>query len=172
MKYEEYIDLLISKLERNFTIERDIVIFDNKIDLTAKFSNTSVRTFITKNDIIDRYDNYEHIYVKRYDNVTEKDVVTFGQFLKRISDEYIKPDKDHMSTFITGVLIGNHIDQNAIKIIEKFNYRKAFCFYLKGWCDVRLVYAGLDDNKLITNKDGKKVKKLYEFGNDFGQREH
>jgi hypothetical protein len=77
-----------------------------------------------------------------------------------------------MSTFITGVLIGNHIDQNAIKIIEKFNYRKAFCFYLKGWCDVRLVYAGLDDNKLITNKDGKKVKKLYEFENVLGQREH
>jgi len=68
-----------------------------------------------------------------------------------------------MSTYITGVLIGNHIDENAIKAVEKYNCKKAFCFYLKGWCDVRLVYVGLNDNEIITNKDGKKVKKIYEF---------
>ncbi|HOS69853.1 MAG TPA: hypothetical protein PLG67_13050 [Bacillota bacterium] len=162
MKYEEYIKLLISKLEKNFTIERDIVIFDNKIDIFAKFSNISVRTFITQHDIIDQYNNHEHIYIKGYDNVTEEDIVSFGQFLKRISDECISPDKDHMSTYITGVLIGNHIDENAIRAVKKYNYRKAFCFYLKGWCDVRLIYVGLDNNMIITNRDGKKVKKVYE----------
>jgi len=162
MKYEEYIKLLISKLEKNFTIERDIVIFDNKIDIFAKFSNISVRTFITQHDIIDQYNNHEHIYIRGYDNVTEEDIVSFGQFLKRISDECISPDKDHMSTYITGVLIGNHIDENAIRAVKKYNYRKAFCFYLKGWCDVRLIYVGLDNNMIITNRDGKKVKKVYE----------
>lgn len=163
MKYEEYMNTLISKLEKNFIIEKDIVIFENKIDMLAKFSNTSVRTFITKNDIIDKYENHEHIYVKRYDNVTEEDIVSFGQFLKRITDDCIMPDKDHMSTYITGVLIGNYINEDAIRAVEKYNYRKAFCFYLKGWCDVRLVYVGLNNNDIITNKDGKKVKKLYEI---------
>ena len=162
MKYDEYIKLLTSKLEKNFTIERDIVIFDNKIDIFAKFSNISVRTFITQHDIIDQYNNHEHIYIRGYDNVTEEDIVSFGQFLKRISDECISPDKDHMSTYITGVLIGNHIDENAIRAVKKYNYRKAFCFYLKGWCDVRLIYVGLDNNMIITNRDGKKVKKVYE----------
>ena len=163
MKYDEYIKLLTSKLEKNFAIERDIVIFDNKIDILAKFSNISVRTFITQHDIIDQYNNHEHIYIKRYDDVNETDIISFGHFLKRISDECIKPDKDHMSTYITGVLIGNHINENAVKAVEKYNYKKAFCFYLKGWCDVRLVCVGLNDNEIITNKDGKKVKKIYEF---------
>ena len=163
MKYDEYIKLLTSKLEKNFAIERDIVIFDNKIDILAKFSNISVMTFITQHDIIDQYNNHEHIYIKRCDDVNAKDIISFGQFLKRISDECIKPDKDHMSTYVTGVLIGNHIDENAIEIVKKYNCKKAFCFYLKGWCDVRLIYAGLDNSEIITNKDGKKVKKLYEF---------
>jgi len=163
MKYDEYIKLLTSKLEKNFAIERDIVIFDNKIDILAKFSNISVRTFITQHDIIDQYNNHEHIYIKRCDDVNEKDIISFGQFLKRISDECIKPDKDHMSTYVTGVLNGNHIDENAIEIVKKYNCKKAFCFYLKGWCDVRLIYVGLDNSEIITNKDGKKVKKLYEF---------
>ena len=163
MKYDEYIKLLTSKLEKNFAIERDIVIFDNKIDILAKFSNISVRTFITQHDIIDQYNNHEHIYIKRCDDVNAKDIISFGQFLKRISDECIKPDKDHMSTYVTGVLIGNHIDENAIEIVKKHNCKKAFCFYLKGWCDVRLIYVGLDNSEIITNKDGKKVKKLYEF---------
>lgn len=163
MRYEEYMDTLISRLEKNFIIERDIMIFDNKINLIAKFSDICGRTFITKNDIIDKYENHENIYLKRYDIVTEGDIVSFGRFLKRIADDNIKPDKDHMSTYITGVLVGNDINEDAIKAVKEYNYRKAFCFYLKGWCDVRLIYVGLNNNDIITNKDGKKVKKLYEI---------
>lgn len=163
MKYEEYINALTLKLERNFIIERDIVLFGNRIEMLAKYSNICGRTFITKNDIIDKYENHEHIYLKKLDNVTEEDIEFFGQFLKKITDDCIIPDRDHMSTYITGVLIGNTINEDAIKAVEKYIYRKAFNFYLKGWCDVRLVCVGLDDNEIATNNDGKKVKKVYEL---------
>ena len=49
--------------------------------------------------------------------------------------------------------------------------RKSILLLSESWW-MWAVYAGLDDNKLITNKDGKKVKKLYEFENVLGQREH
>lgn len=163
MNYEAYIEMLKLKFEKHFHIETDIVVFENKIDMFAKFSDISGRTFITQNDIIDKCENHEYCYIKRYDNVTEEEVSAYGQFLKRIVDECIKPGKDHMSTYVTGVIIGNSINDNAKRALKKYRYSKAFFLYLKGWCDIRLIYVGLDNSEIITNKDGKKVKKVYQF---------
>lgn len=163
MKYEGYIELLKSRFERHFSINTDVEVFNNKIDMLAKFSNISGRTFITKNDIIDRYENYEYCYIKKYDNITEEEAATYGQFLKKIVDECIKPGKDHMSTYVTGVIIGDNINDNAKKMVEKYCYSRAYSFYLKGWCDVRLICVGLENNEIITNKVGRKVVKAYQF---------
>lgn len=163
MLYDKYIELLRSKFERHFEIEQDVEIFDNEIDMLARFSDISGRTFITKNDIIDRCENHEYCFIKKYDIVTEKEVSDFGQFLKKIADEHITPGNDHMSTYVTGVIISSNIESDAKKIIEKYNYSKVFSFYLKGWCDVRFLCVDLDNNEVITNKKGKKVKKVYQY---------
>lgn len=161
MKYDAYIEMIKSKLERHFQIETDLVILENTIDMFAKFSDVSGRTFITKNDIIDRCENYEYCYFKKYDTVTKEEVTAYGQFLKKIVDERIKPDKDHMSTYVTGVIICNSISDNVKEAVERYSYSRAYSFYLKGWCDVRLILVGLDNNEIVTNKAGKKVKKVY-----------
>ena len=163
MEYEGYIEFLKSRLERHFNIETDVEVFENKIDMLAKFSEISGRTFITKNDIIDRYENHEYCYIKKYGSVTEEEVASYGQFLKKIVDECIKPGKDHMSTYVTGVIIGNSINDNVLQMVKQYSYSRAYSFYLKGWCDVRLICIDLDNNEITTNKTGKKVKKVYQF---------
>ena len=163
MTHDEYMENLERKFERHFKIEKDLVLLGERIDIHAKYSNISGRTFITQNDIIDRYENFEYCYIKKVDNVTEEEVAAFGQFLKKVVDEYIVPGKDHMSTYVTGVIVGNSIDDNVKKVVQRYSYSKAYSFYLKGWCDVRLICIGLDSNAIITNKAGKNVKKVYQF---------
>lgn len=162
MEYEKYIAILKSKFERHFNIDTDIIVFGIKIDMFARFADVRARTFITKNDVIDKYENYEYCYIKKYDNITEEEVCAYGQFLKKVADERIEPGKDHMSTNVTGVMIGNNISSNAKKHIEKYRYSKVYSFYLKGWCDVRLICIDLDNNEVVTNKAGKKVKMVYQ----------
>lgn len=162
MKYNEYIDAIKSRFEKHFHIDTDILILDNKIDLYARFFGVTGRTFITKNDVIDRYENFEYCYIKRCDDITQEDILGYVQFLKRVVNECIKPGKDHMSTYVTGVIIGNIINDDAKAIVKKHSYSKAYSFYLKGWCDVRLICVGLSDNEVITNKAGRKVKNIYE----------
>jgi len=163
MKYEAYVDMLKSKFERHFHIEKDIEVLGNKIDMLAKYVNISGRTFITKNDVIDRCENFEYCYIKRYDTINEEEAAAYGQFLKRTADELIEPGRDHMSTYVTGVIIGNNINDNVKKTVEKYSYSKAFSFYLKGWCDVRLICIDLGNNEVVTNKAGRKVKKVYQL---------
>jgi hypothetical protein len=163
MTQEEYIENLQSKFERHFNIEKNIEIFGEAIDFHAKFCNVSGRTFITKQDVIDRCENYEYCYVKKHDAITEVEIDAFGWFLNKIVDECIDPGKDHMSTYVTGVIIGNSINENAKKAVNKYSYNKTYSFYLRGWCDVRLICIGLNNNELVTNKAGKRVQKVYQI---------
>lgn len=163
MKSESYMELLKSKFERHFNIHTDVEVLDHRIDMLAKYSDISGRTFITKNDIIDRYENHEFCYIKKFDHISGEEAASFGQFLRKVVDECVKPGRDHMSTYVTGVMICNSMDQSVKALVEKYCYSKVYSFYLKGWCDVRLVCVGLDSIEVITNKAGKKVKKVYQL---------
>jgi hypothetical protein len=159
----EYMENLQKKLERHFQIENAVCLFGESIDICAKFCNISGRTFITKHDVIDKCENYEYCYIKKMDDVTETEVLAFCGFLRRVVNECIKPGADHMSTYVTGVIVANHINNDARKIAERFSCSKAYRFYLNGWCDVRLICIDMSSNEVITNKAGKKVKKVYQL---------
>lgn len=163
MTQDEYMEKLQGKYEKYFSIEKDIMLYGETIDIHAKYCSIIGRTFITKEDVIDRCESYEYCYVKKFDRVTEAEADSFGQFLKKIAIECIKPGKDHMSTYITGVMVTGSINGNAKKAIRKYRCSKTYCFYLKGWCDVRLICVSLDSNEIITNKAGKRVQKVYEI---------
>ncbi|HYE83403.1 MAG TPA: hypothetical protein VEG39_14700 [Clostridia bacterium] len=163
MKYESYMNMLKSKFERHFHIKTDVEILENKIDMLAKYVNISGRTFLTQNDVIDRCENFEYCYIKKYDTISEEEAAAYGQYLKRIADELIEPGRDHMSTYVTGVIISSNINDSVKKIVERYSYSKVYSFYLKGWCDVRLICIDLDNNEVVTNKAGKKVKKVYQL---------
>lgn len=163
MNHEGYLELLKSRFERHFKIDTGIELLGTKIDMAASFSDVSGRTFITKNDIIDRYENHEYCYIKKYHDLSEEDINEFTLFLKKVVEERIKPGKDHMSTYVTGVVIADSVAGNIRKMVEKHSYSRAYSFYLRGWCDVRLVLVGLADNQVITNKAGKRLTKVYQF---------
>lgn len=162
-KYQLYIDKIREKFEKHFRIETGVGILGEKIDMYARFSNISGRTFITQHDVIDKCENYEICYIKGYEMLTSGDVEKFGEFLKNAVNKFINPGADHMSTYVTGVMVADSISDDVRKAVEKFKYSKAFMFYLRGWCDVRLVCVDLSEGNVITNIAGKKVKKVYQL---------
>jgi hypothetical protein len=161
MTQDEYIKNLNMKFERHFDIKKDITLFGEAVNIYAKHFNISGRTFITKNDIIDRCENNEHCFVKSFDTVTEKEIEDFGQFLKTVAEKLVNPGKDHMSTYITGVIVANNVADNVRETVKNYKYNKAFKFYLHGWCDVRYICVDLGKGEVITNKAGKMVNKVY-----------
>lgn len=161
MDRHEYMETLELKYARHFDIEKNIGLFGETVDIYAKHYNVNVRTFITKNDIIDRYVNNEYCFVKGFENITSSEIAAFGEFLKTAAGNLVKPDKEHMSTYITGVLVAESIEESAAKAIKAYRYSKAYKFYLHGWCDVRFIGVDLGKGMTITNKAGKMVNKVY-----------
>jgi len=162
MTPDEYMENLQKKFERHFNIEKDLVILGERIDVCAKFGDISGRTFITQNDVIDSLENYEYCYIKRFDNVTKEEVALYSRFLIKTVNEFVKPGINHMSTYVTGVIIGSSINEDAKNAARQYSFSRVYSFYLRGWCDVRLICIGAKNNEIITNKAGKRVQKVYQ----------
>ncbi len=163
MTHQEYLSSLADKYQRHFQTQSDMTILGQKIDLSAIYSCVSGRTFITQNDVIDRCENHEHCYVKSYDAITPREVEAFTEFLIKAVSEFVSPKVDHMCTYMTGVIVGSSMTPEAAEMIKRFSYSKVYMFYLKGWCDIRLVGVHLQERTVITNKAGGKVKKVYQI---------
>ena len=66
-------------------------------------------------------------------------------------------NSEHMTTFLSLVIVAESADTNAKELVRKTKYRKNFSFSLKGWTDLRLALIDLSDSSITTNPQGKEL---------------
>ena len=74
----------------------------------------------------------------------------------------IKPDKEHMSSFVTLVILADTIDPEAKAIIKKTRFRKNFRLALHGWMEYHIAAMEISTNSFLSNPAGKEAKKTLE----------
>lgn len=157
-----YMENLIAKYYKNFNIRKDIDLCNKKISLFAEYKGVGARTFITQKDVIDKYEFNEYCIVNAYNEVNMEDVVEYAEYLKALINDLVKPHREHKSSTITGVIVCNtSIDKSTEKFIKKFKFIKPYKLYFHGWSDIRLLFVDLNNNLVISNKQGNSVKKIY-----------
>ncbi|MFA6940783.1 MAG: hypothetical protein WCQ54_07335 [Clostridiaceae bacterium] len=163
MNTNDYLLLLEKMYSKHFTIEKDVKVLDYPINIYARYSDVGGRTFVTQNDIIDKFEVNEFCFIKSFDELNLNDINDFIIFLKSTTEKIVNPNRDHKSTTITGIVVSeNSASDEIIKTISKFKFTKAYLFYLHGWSDIRLILIDLQNSSIITNKEGAKVKKVYQ----------
>jgi hypothetical protein len=162
MERELYIDGIVNKLQASFNIEKPAVENGYEFNMIARHQNTSGRIFITKSDIIDKYETFETCYLKSFDSLTLEDVTSYFCFLAEKADN-INPQKDHFFTDITGIIVCETLPDNIEAHIKRMRFERTFRMLWRGFSTVRLVCVELSTGKVYTNKDAREIKKVYEF---------
>jgi len=158
----EYLQLIQKKYKKHFLVYNDFQLFNMNFDLYAKYSEVAGRTFITGTDVIDKYEVHEHCFVKTFNKIDINEAESFSQFLKNLTIDFVKPNKEHKSTKITGVLVSDEpISKEVVKFIESFKHTKYYKLLLYGYSDVRLLAVDLSNKKVFSNRVGKEVKKVF-----------
>lgn len=162
MNTKDYLILLEKMYSSYFKIEKNVEILDMPIDIYARYSDVGGRTFMTQKDIIDKFEVNEFCFVKSFNEIDEISLNNFINFLKLTTEKLVNHNRDHKCTTITGIMVTEKSAGKDInKFITKYKYTKPYLFYLHGWSDIRLIMINLQDNNIITNKEGVKVKKVY-----------
>jgi hypothetical protein len=162
----EYLDIIEKKLKNSFNIKRNHFLNNIQFDMYAEYHLRNEKYVLVKKAIVYAFENNEYIFIKYCEELNKDYLQEVINILTDSLESIVKPDKDHMSTTITLVIVTENIitnkDKDVItKIISKFKYNKGFAFGFKGWADIRLVLVSLNEDFMATNKKGKEVIELY-----------
>ena len=74
----------------------------------------------------------------------------------------IQPSKEHMSSFVTLVVLADTIDPDAKALIKKTKMRKNFRLALHGWMEYHIAAMEISTHSFLSNPAGKEARKLLE----------
>jgi len=162
MEYQNYLQLIESRLQQYFDTERDHEYQQSEFDLYAQSKIRSERYFASKKIKIYAMENHEHVFVKKTAILTEKELNYYWNILLKATEEKVNPHDEHMSTIITGVIVTEmDPEKNIIQQVEKKKYNKSFAFGFKGWVYIRLLVVNIATGSVYFNKRGKEVQEVY-----------
>lgn len=163
MDREKYVEYLCSTFQKNFSIEKNKKVMGQKFLCFGKWSMEYGRTLLTKDRIVDKYRCDEYCFIDSVSELTEEKLSTFKEYLKQGTVDLVEANKEHKSTYITGILVVDRIENEKIKkSIRKFTYSKYYKFSFNGWSEVRLAVVEIGDKQIYNNKAcNELVKNLY-----------
>ncbi|WP_326907676.1 hypothetical protein [Sedimentibacter sp. MB31-C6] len=162
MILSEYLKNLKQKLQSNFDLTENYVINEMKYDLFAEYHVRSERYVMIKKAVAYAIEVNEFCFIKYYEKLDKNKIENFIDSLIKSINLVVKPNNEHMSSMITGVIVVDEMPKSEITdIIKKFKYHKGFAFGFKGWVDVRVILVSLNEGFVITNKKGKEVSEVY-----------
>ncbi len=160
MEAKQYLEEISERLRRNFQLSRDVTENDMFYDLKGIYHDVSGRIFITPQDIIDKTETFEYIYVKTFDRIGEEEVTGYFDRMCRIAAN-LEPPKDHFRSDVTGVMVCRQLPWELERQVWNLKYIRNFQMLWRGWAEARLVLAELSTGQVFTNKPARDVKKVY-----------
>ncbi len=158
---EDYLSKIRARFANNFEISDDTAIGDLRLALTAKYGFVSGRTFITPNDIIDKFELNETCFFCCCDTLTLQQLLYLYEKLKEQAEVFRPGTVDHMSTTLTGVFICDRVSAEAAAWLKKHAYRKYYAFAMHGWCDIRFIAVSVEDGQVLTCRRAKPLRKIF-----------
>ncbi|HHY93336.1 MAG TPA: hypothetical protein GX511_08345 [Firmicutes bacterium] len=159
---QEYLNTLAQRLSRYFDVSWNQEIEGQRFDLVARFKVRNEKYFFVKSLTLFAYENQEIVLVGGDRRIDKAEAEGFAQRIKDLIPLLVKPSEEHMSTTLTGVLVGEEgVAAEARTLVEGFRHSRNFKWLLEGWCDVRLLAVDLASGQVYSNKAGRAVREAY-----------
>ena len=160
---QEKLEKLLNAYSHQYDIERDVTVDGASFPATATFYLRDENYLISKKHVLSAVENYDYTYFYIADHL---DVDTLRQQIeltKKLGMARVKPHKEHMSSFISLVILANTIDEEAKKLIKKTRFQKYFRLALHGWMEYQIAAMEISTNSFLSNPAGKNAKKTLEL---------
>ena len=131
-------------------------------DATACYYMRDENYLISKKHVLSALEQYEYVYFYLTDHLDlptleEKIALSMDAGTKRI-----KPHKEHMSSFITLVILADTMDEQSKRLLKKTRMRKYFRFAFHGWMEYRIAAMEISTHRFFSNPAGRETRKLLE----------
>lgn len=128
----------------------------------AEFHSSSERYVLVKRAKLWGVSNHEYLFFDVTDRVASAYLDVMIPFMEHEAIRKVTLDPDHMSSFLSLVVVADEVDDSAARTIRRTRFRKNFAFGFKGWADLRLAAIDLSRRQVFTNPMGKELRETLE----------
>lgn len=163
MTLQERLEKLLNAYSHYYDIERDVQTEGGAFPAMAIYYLRDENYLISKKHVLSAVENHEYMYFYLTEHLTAEDLqhqidVTLQDGLGRI-----KPNKEHMSSRVTLVVLADVIDPEAQKLLKKTRYRKNYRLALHGWMEYQIAAMECSTQSFFSNPAGKGARKTLEL---------
>ena len=159
---QERLEKLLNAYSHRYDIERNVEVEGGSFPATATFFLRDENYLISKKHVLSAVENHEYMYFYLTNHL---DVETLRQQIDltmKVGTARVKPHKEHMSSYVTLVVLADTIDPEAKELIKKTRFQKYFRLALHGWMEYHIAAMECSTNSFLSNPAGKGAKKTME----------
>lgn len=128
----------------------------------AEFHSTAEKYVLVKRAKLWGASVHEYLFFELSDHVTMPVFDDLLAFMTHEALEKVSVDAEHMTSYLSLVVIADRIDDDVRKAIRKARFRKNYKFGLQGWVDLRVAAVCLSDASIVTNVMGRELRATLE----------
>ncbi|MBQ7536265.1 MAG: hypothetical protein IJT43_11695 [Stomatobaculum sp.] len=100
-------------------------------------------------------DRHEYVYFFTMPHLTAEGFRSGMEEVLRRGLEKVDPVPGHMCSGIVGIFICDSADEEAVKLLKKYRWRKSFQFSLRGWAEAHTALALTGEGAVVSNAAGR-----------------
>ena len=162
MTRQERLERLLNAYSHHYDIDRDVTVEGGSYPATAFFFLRDENYLISKKHVLNAVENYDYTYFYLVDTLDEETLQKQIDLSMQAGMSRIKPHKEHMSSFVTLVILADTITPEAKKLLQKTRFRKNFRLALHGWMEYHIAAMEISTHSFLSNPAGKEAKKTLE----------
>ena len=131
-------------------------------DASAVYYMRDENYLISKKHVLSAVEQYEYVYFYLTDHL---DLRTLEEQIERsmeLGTQRIRPHKEHMSSYVTLVILADTIDPDARQHLKTTKMRKYFRLALHGWMEYHIAAVETSTMSFLSNPAGREAKKTLE----------
>ena len=158
MTPQEVLELLLPSFQRYYNIKRENV--TEPFDAEAEFFTHDEAYFLMKSAKLAQSESKEFVFFRALAHLDTAALKEMDERAWETGMSRVELTPLHHSTDVALIILADHIDPEAAKLIKKLSHFKSYCFNFKGWSRYRLIALETSSGKITYNHLGSELKKL------------
>lgn len=155
---QDVIERLLAAHEAWFNVERDHGFAGRTFPGYAEFHSSASQYVLVKRAKLWEASSHEYLFFCETAHLDAAQLDDLVGFLTTDGLAKVQLSPDHMSSYLTLVVVADSVDDDIPRRVRATHFRKNFALGLKGWADVRVAVIDLGTGQVLVNSQGKPLK--------------
>lgn len=128
----------------------------------AVFHSHDERFFLIKSAKLSESESHEYVFFAVEETLTAERLKELVDIAWNTGTGRVEPYESHQCSDVLVEILADSISPEAMKLIPKLRRYKSYRYTLHGWSHFRLFAMEVSSGKLVFNRQGRRLKKIFQ----------